>query len=173
MRKLRAEAACLSKAEPEDIYPLLKNSATYPFWSMIEYFELIKPGRDELHDVGAQRIFKTGRNVMHEEIVELIPNRLVAYTLLSGFPMLDYRAETLLDRLPGGGTRITWRCSFHPKYWGTGWFWQLVMRVVLRSFVRALARAAEDPPRREEILASGQGNSTSKQMIPSSQERPG
>jgi hypothetical protein len=169
MRKLQAAAAFVSKAAPEDIYPLLKNSASYPFWSMIEYFELIKPGRDELHGVGAQRIFKTGRNVMREEIVQLMPNRLVAYTLLSGFPMLDYRAEALLERLPPGGTRITWRCSFYPRYWGTGWFWRLVMQVVLRSFVRALARAAQDPRRREEILAAGRGNSTSKGMSPSKQ----
>jgi len=47
---------------------------------------------------------------MHEEVVALIPNRLLAYILLSGFPMSEYRAETLLEPLRGGGTKITWRC---------------------------------------------------------------
>ena len=148
MKKLQTGAAFSSTAAPEDIYRLVKNSAGYPFWSMIDSFELAKPGRDEIHGVGAQRIFRTGRKVMLEEIVEVVPDRLVAYTLLSGFPMRDYRAETVLEGLPEGGTRISWRCSFYPKYWGTGWFWWLVMYFVLRDFVRALARTAEDPQRR-------------------------
>ena len=70
----------------------LKNSATYPFWSMIDEFELVRPGTDEPHGVGSQRKFRTGRLVMHEEVVELVPDRLTAYALLSGFPMNEYRA---------------------------------------------------------------------------------
>jgi hypothetical protein len=122
MKKNHVQASFVSSAGPEAVYSLLKNSATYPFWSMIDEFELVRPGKDEPHGVGSQRIFRTGRLVMHEEIVELVPNRLVAYDLLSGFPMDQYRAETLLDLVDGGRTKITWRCSFYPKYVGSGWF---------------------------------------------------
>jgi Polyketide cyclase / dehydrase and lipid transport len=145
MRNIRVEESFVSSADPEAIYSLVKNSAAYPFWSMIDEFEMVRQGKDEPHGVGAQRIFRTGRNVMHEEVVELIPDRLTAYVLLSGFPMNEYRAETLLDPLEGGGTRITWRCSFYPTYLGTGWFWRLTMCYVLRRFVRDLARASEKP----------------------------
>lgn len=165
MRNIRVEESFVSSADPEAIYSLVKNSATYPFWSMIDEFEMVRQGKDEPHGVGAQRIFRTGRNVMHEEVVELIPNRLTAYVLLSGFPMNEYRAETLLDPFEGGGTRITWRCSFYPTYLGTGWFWRLTMSYVFRRFVRDLARASEKPKQRVEFLAAAHGNATSKRML--------
>jgi hypothetical protein len=70
MRNIRVEESFVSSADPEAIYSLVKNSATYPFWSMIDEFEMVRQGKDEPHGVGAQRIFRTGRNVMHEEVVE-------------------------------------------------------------------------------------------------------
>jgi hypothetical protein len=92
MRKSCSQASLVSSADSAAIYSLLKNSATYPFWSMIDEFELVRPGTDEPHGVGSQRKFRTGRLVMHEEVVELVPDRLTAYALLSGFPMNEYRA---------------------------------------------------------------------------------
>jgi Polyketide cyclase / dehydrase and lipid transport len=165
MKKIRAQASVVSSSDPEVVYSLLKNSATFPFWSMIDEFEMVSPGRDDAYGVGSRRIFRTGRLAMFEEVVEIVPNRLVAYVLLSGFPMNEYRAETLLDPLEGGGTRITWRCSFHPKYWGSGWFWRLMMTSVFRRLVRSLARASESRERVEEFLAAGHGNATSKRTL--------
>jgi hypothetical protein len=164
MKKSCAQASLISLADPEAIYSLLKNPATYPFWSMIDEFELIRPGTDEPHGVGSQRKFRTGRLVMHEEVVELVPNRLVAYTLLSGFPMSEYRAETILDPIEGG-TKITWRCSFYPKYKRSGWFWRLMMFYVFRRLVRGVARASETLEQRLEFLAAAHGNATSKRSL--------
>lgn len=161
MKKSCAQASFVSSADPETIFSLVKNSATYPFWSMIDEFKLVRPGTDEPHGVGSQRIFRTGRLVMHEEVVELLPGRLAAYTLLSGFPMNEYRAETILEPVEGG-TKITWRCSFYPKYWGSGWFWRLMMSCVFRRFVRDLARASENREQPLAFLAAAQGNATSK-----------
>jgi hypothetical protein len=73
MKKSCAQASLVSLADPEAIFSLLENPATYPFWSMIDEFELIRPGTDEPHGVGSQRKFRTGRLVMHEEVVELVP----------------------------------------------------------------------------------------------------
>ena len=164
MKKSRSQASLLSSAEASDIYSLLRNSATYPFWSMIDGFELVRPGTDEPHGVGSQRKFRTGRLVMHEEIVELVPDRLAAYTLLSGFPMNEYRAETILDPIDDG-TKITWRCSFYPKYGGSGWFWRHMMSYVFRRLVRGVARAAENRELRLKFLAAAQGNATSKHSL--------
>jgi uncharacterized protein YndB with AHSA1/START domain len=165
MKKSCAQASLVSSADPEAIYSLVENSATYPFWSMIDEFELARPGKDGPHGVGSQRIFRTSRLVMHEEVVELVPNRLTAYTLLSGFPMNEYRAETLLDPIEGGGTKITWRCSFYPKYRGSGWLWRLVMSNVFRRLVRGVARASEDREQRLEFLAAANDKATSKRTL--------
>lgn len=165
MKKVHAQASIVTSADPDVVYSLVKNSASYPFWSMIDEFEAVRPGKDGPYGVGSRRIFRTGRLVMHEEVVELVPDRLVAYILLSGFPMNDYRAETILDLLEGGGTRITWRCAFYPKYTGSGWFWRLTMSWVFRRFLRMLARTAENREQREEFLAAAHGNATSKRAL--------
>jgi hypothetical protein len=101
---------------------------------------------------------------MHEEVVELVPDRLAAYSLLSGFPMNEYRAETILDPVEGG-TKITWRCSFYPKYPGSGWFWRLMMSYVFRRLVCGVARASENREQRLEFLAAAHGNATSKRSL--------
>jgi hypothetical protein len=164
MKKSCAQASLVSSADSAAIYSLVKNSATYPFWSMIDAFELVRPGTEEPHGVGSQRKFRTGRLVMHEEVVELVPDRLAAYSLLSGFPMNEYRAETILDPVEGG-TKITWRCSFYPKYPGSGWFWRLMMSYVFRRLVCGVARASENREQRLEFLAAAHGNATSKRSL--------
>ena len=163
MKKSFVSASYVSTAKPADIYPLLKNSATWPMWAATEEYELVKPGRGERHGVGAQRRFRTGRNVMHEEIVELIPDQKVSYVILSDVPIKEYRADTILELLPDERTRIIWRASFHAKYWGTGWILRLLMYLVFRDFVRRLAQVAEDPKLAQEILSLSHGERTSKE----------
>lgn len=163
MKKSFVSASYVSTAKPADIYPLLKNSATWPMWAATEEYELVKPGRGERHGVGAQRRVRTGRNVMHEEIVELIPDQKASYVFLSDVPIKDYRADTILELLPGERTRIIWQASFHAKYWGTGWILRLVMYRVFRDFVRRLAQVAEDPKLAQEILSLSHGERTSKE----------
>jgi hypothetical protein len=145
-RRIEISVSAKSTAAPERIFPLLKNSETYPGWSMIDRYDAVKPGRDETNGIGAVRRLQTGSKVMCEEIVDIVPNRLVGYRLLSGLPLQDYQAQTRLDRQPDGGAEITWSCSFIPKYRGTGQFWKIVMRHILRRFVRDLARAGEQQP---------------------------
>ena len=102
---------------------------------------------------------------MKEEIVEAVQNERVSYTLLSGFPMLDYRSTTSLAAVPGG-TQISWTSSFHPKYPMTGWFWRGLMNRTLSSMVRGLASAAEDQERRRQILKLAQSGVSNKSDMP-------
>lgn len=143
MKRIELVEQSESAASPPEIYALLKNSSTYPDWSMVDSYKMERPGKNESHDIGEIRVLTTGPFVMLEEMTEFDPNRCVAYRLLSGFPLSDYRARTLLEALPEGGTRILWQSSFYPKYGGTAWFWRFLMRHILRRFVRDLARAAE------------------------------
>ena len=142
------------------MYALLVNSATYPLWSMIRYYESLRSGREGLHDVGALRLFKTNAiTVMREEVTDVAPNERVGYTLLSGFPLLDYRSQTTLEKT-SSGTRITWESSFYPKYPLTAWYWRRLMTWVLRKLVKSLSETAEDSARRSKILALAVGKTS-------------
>jgi hypothetical protein len=162
VKKIEVQASTNSSAQPEKIYSLLENSATYPLWSMIEFYESLHSGADGgIHKVGAIRLFRTGPFTMHEKITVMTPNLCVGYSLLSGFPMLDYSSMTTLEKIEAG-TRITWASSFYPKYPMTGWFWRGFMGWTLRRMVVLLARAAEDENRRSKILALAQGKTMAK-----------
>ena len=158
--RIQVQASTVSSAQPDEIYALLVNSATYPLWSMIRYYESLRSGREGLHDVGALRLFKTNAiTVMREEVTDVVPNERVGYTLLSGFPLLDYRSQTTLEKTTSG-TRIIWESSFYPKYPLTAWYWRRLMAWVLRKLVKSLSETAADPERRLEILALALGKTS-------------
>ncbi len=130
-------------APPETVYALLADSSTYPSWSDIGGYEMERPGFETPHGVGEIRVFFSyGVFKVREEIIELMPNRFMAYTLLSGLPMRDYRGETTLEPLPNGGTRITWQSSFLGVS-GNGWFMHWFMTWVLASLTASLVKGAE------------------------------
>jgi polyketide cyclase/dehydrase/lipid transport protein len=131
------------RADPAVIFGLLKDGSTWPQWAMFDSFELEQPGRHETYGVGAIRVFSTKVSRSREEITELIPDRKLAYTLLSGFPLRDYRAEVELLQTSRGKTTIGWRASFDPKYFGTGWFWRLFIKAVIATTAKQLAADAE------------------------------
>jgi uncharacterized protein YndB with AHSA1/START domain len=139
--RIRVAAAATSSADPARVFALLKDGSTWPDWTMFDSFELERPGRDEPYGVGAIRVFITRVSRAREEVVEIVPDQRLGYVLLSGFPFRDYRANVDLEPLPGGGTSISWRASFNPKY--LGWFWRLFMTRVLATIVAHLAAAAE------------------------------
>jgi hypothetical protein len=143
-KRFSVRASWVSSAPPEAIFSLVKDSSTYPQWTPVQRYEMERPGIHELHGLGEIRVLITGPLRAREEIVNLIPNRYMAYTLIGGLPMCEYLGETTLDPLADGGTRVTWQSSFYEKYPFTGWFWKLVMLWVLRLFVRAVSRAAEN-----------------------------
>ena len=60
--------------------------------------------------------------------------------LLAGLPFRNYQAVVEIEP-ELTGSRVTWSCSFYPKYVGTGWFWAIVMRQTLRTVSAQLAAA--------------------------------
>lgn len=159
-KRIQVRASAVSCAQPDEVYELLVNSATYPLWSMIRHYESLRPGREGLHDVGAVRLFKTNAiTVMREEVTDVVPNEHVGYRLLSGFPLLDYRSQTTLEKT-ASGTRIIWESGFYPRYPLTAWYWRRLMKWVLGRLVKSLAETAEDPDRRSKILSLAQGKTS-------------
>lgn len=132
-----------TKASPQTVFALLSDSSTYPKWGPVSGYEMERPGFTAPHGVGEIRVLSNlGIFRVREEIVELVPNRLMAYTLLSGLPMRDYRGETTLEALANGGTRFTWKSSFLAVN-GNGWFMKPFMAWVLATMTAALAKGAE------------------------------
>jgi hypothetical protein len=143
MSRIEVSVTVDCRADAEVIFGLLKDGSTWPQWALFESFELERPGRSETYGVGAIRVFSTKVSRSREEVTELIPDRRLAYVLLSGFPLRDYRAEVDLVRTNAGVTTIDWRASFKPKYFGTGWFWRLFIKAVLATTAKQLAVASE------------------------------
>jgi hypothetical protein len=131
----------LSAATAEAIYALLKDPANWPAWSPMDAAELDSPGADEPHGVGSVRALTRGRMRGLDQVVELIPGKRFSYRHLSGLPVRDYRADVDLAAVPGG-TQISWRSSFRPKYVGTGWFWRLALSRMLQQMASGLAEYA-------------------------------
>src|SRR3954451_2175288 len=130
----RIEHRVTTTADPPTVYGLLRDGASWPTWSPIESFELERPGADEPEGVGAVRLFRGGRVVGHDEIVELVPDRRLVYRHTSNLPIRDYRGEVDLEPVPGG-TAIRWMSTFEPQHRGTG----RVLRVGLARFVARTA----------------------------------
>ena len=107
-----------SAADAQTIYRLLADGHTWPAWSPIDSFT---PGPDghTPEAVGDIRLFRTGRTLSRERIVELVPGRRLSYELLAGLPLRGYRAD--VDLTPtDGGTVIHWQSRFTAKVPGTG-----------------------------------------------------
>ena len=130
-----------SSAGAAAVFALLKDSSSWPRWSVFISSGLERSGDQEPEGVGAIRTFATHVSRTRELVTKLVPDRQLSYQLLSGFPFRDYHADVVLTP-SGGGTRIDWTASFRCRY-GTGWFWRLFMNNVLSDMARRLAAAAE------------------------------
>ena len=133
MGRQRIEHHATTTADPATVYALLRDGAGWPTWSPIESFELERPGTSEPEGLGAVRLFRSGRVIGHDEIVELIPDRRFSYNHTSNLPIRNYRADVDLEPIPQG-TAIRWVSAFDPKLPGTGW----LMRRALDGFIAKL-----------------------------------
>lgn len=126
-------------ASVEQVWRLLDDSSTWPSWTPIDSFVLIRPGDGD--GPGEIREFVTGRYTVREEIVERRRGSRLSYVLLSGLPLRDYRAD--IDLTPrGDGTHIHWHTSFESKVPGMGGLYRRGLAKVTRRFVDGLAEHA-------------------------------
>jgi uncharacterized protein YndB with AHSA1/START domain len=142
MGEQRISARGRTDASPAAVYAALRDGSTWPEWTTIDTFELERPGTDgEPEGVGAIRVWRTKGRELREEIVELVPERRLAYTVLSGLAITGYRAD--VDLTPdGGGTEIHWHSSFRAKVPGFGGVYRRALQKATDSFVEGLAAYA-------------------------------
>lgn len=130
-----------SRAKPAAVFALLRESSSWPRWSMFLSSGVERPGNEDPEGVGAIRTFATHVSRTRELVTKLIPDRQLSYHLLSGFPFRNYHADVVLTP-SGDGTHIDWTASFQCRR-GTGWFWRAFMNNVLSDMAKRLAAAAE------------------------------
>lgn len=128
-------------AEVGTIWELLDDSATWPSWTPLDAHQPVSPrGPDGLGEV---RLFRNGRYNVREQIIERRPETHLAYTVLSGLGVRDYRAAIDLQPVPGSGTDLRWHTTFRPKVVGTGWLYARALRSATDAFVDGLAARLE------------------------------
>ncbi|MGW4062727.1 SRPBCC family protein [Amycolatopsis sp. NPDC004747] len=127
-----------SAASAADLYALLRDGASWPEWSPLGSFELVREGEGEPEGLGAVRLFKTNGVRSYERIVALEPGRRFGYALEHGLPLRDYVAY--VDLAPrDGGTDIHWHSTFTPKIPGTGWFYRWFLGAFIKRVAAGLA----------------------------------
>lgn len=139
-RKVHAEGD--TAAPPAAVYALLRDGATWPVWTEITSFVLEREGAGEREGLGAIRVWRSKGKTIREEIVELVPDRRLSYTVLSGLAVRGYRADIDLEPSADGGTHITWSSSFAPKVPGTGRVYETALQRATEGFVAGLAAHA-------------------------------
>jgi uncharacterized protein YndB with AHSA1/START domain len=128
-------------AAPEVVWRWLADAASWSTWTGLTDTRLERAGAPEPDGVGAIRRFARRGGSSLEEVVVFDPPRQLAYVLIRGLPIVNYRADVTLEPT-GAGTRVRWHSEFDTKYPGTG----APMRLFLRAFLgdtatRLVARA--------------------------------
>lgn len=131
----------VTAADADTVYALLRDGASWPRWSPLGSFELVRAGKDEPEGLGAIRLFRTGGIRSYEEIVALEPGRRFGYALDHGLPLRDYIAYVDLSPVEGG-TEIHWHSTFTAKIPGTGWFYRRFLGRFIGQVVAGLVGAA-------------------------------
>jgi uncharacterized protein YndB with AHSA1/START domain len=133
-----------SAAPPARVFELLADAPSWPRWAgpLIAQGSWEREGDSAPRGAGAIR--KLGRWPMfgREQVVAYEPPSHHAYTMLSGNPVRNYRADVSLAP-DGNGTLITWSATFEPRVPGTGRLLEAIYRRLIGSFARRLAAYAE------------------------------
>jgi uncharacterized protein YndB with AHSA1/START domain len=135
-----------SPAPPGVVFAILADSARWPDWAgpLIRHGSVEREGTPPPGGVGAIRRLGTTRFFSREEIVAYDPPHHLAYVILSGQPVRNYRAEVTLtpSDVDGGGTHISWRATFDPRIPGTGPLLRRYLGAIVGGFTRRLAAYA-------------------------------
>jgi uncharacterized protein YndB with AHSA1/START domain len=136
------EATGRSSAPPERVFALLEDAPGWTAWAGFPLAEYEREGDPAPHGVGAVRRLGNRLASTREEVIAHDPPHHLAYRILSGVPVKDYRADVTLTP-DGTGTAIRWVSTFRPKVPGTGPLLAPFLRLFIRRFARRLARHAE------------------------------
>ena len=146
MDKLHVEAEQTAQAAPAIVWALVSDATTYPRWgpwSEVGYRrqgDTSPGGPGAVYWLRSSRRYGLRRPVSVERILDAEEGRRLAYTVIGGIPVRNYRAEVTLVPV-AGGTRIRWTASWDRTL--AGRLVQRSLRRVYPQIVADLASAAE------------------------------
>lgn len=138
----RFERECA--APPQTVYGLLADVERWPQW----LGRVHSAGWDGLGasgGPGAVRRVAVSGLTMRERILVANPPHHHAYTIVSGLPVTNHRADVHLIGRPNG-TLIVWTATFEPRIPFTGPLVWLALRASMPTMVTALAKGADAQP---------------------------
>jgi uncharacterized protein YndB with AHSA1/START domain len=146
MNQLEVSAERTVRAAPEVLWALVSDVTRYPEWGPWRAAEYRRPGDTSPRGPGAVQWLQSSRRylgrypVSVEKILEVEEGRLLAYTVIGGIPVRNYRAEVTLTPA-GDGTHIRWTAQWDGTARGR-LVWRS-LRTLYPQIVEDLATAAE------------------------------
>ena len=111
MSRLHVEAEGTAAAAPDVVWGLVADANRYAQWGPWDASGYDRPGDDAEHGVGAVRRIRYRRTTSIERVLEVEEGRRIAYTVVKGIPVRNYRGEVVLSPT-AEGTRIHWSAAW-------------------------------------------------------------
>jgi uncharacterized protein YndB with AHSA1/START domain len=140
MEQFHVEAQGVTRATPDTVWALLADADGWSGWGPWNASGYESRGDQEPVGVGAIRVVRRRRTKITERVLEVEAGRRMAYTVVSGLPVRNYRGEVTLTATDSG-TRIRWTASWDRTVGG-----QVVLgplRGAFRDIVAGLVAAAD------------------------------
>jgi uncharacterized protein YndB with AHSA1/START domain len=153
MDRLHVEAERTTRAAPEAVWALVSDATRYPEWGPWSAGGYRRPGDTSARGAGAVQWLRSSRRaflrypVSIEKILEAEEKRRLAYTVIGGIPVRNYRAEVTLTPA-ADGTRVRWTATWDATLGG-----RIVRRAlsklypqIVADLVTAAENQAANPP---------------------------
>ena len=141
MGQLQVEAEGAAGARPDVVWALVSDANTYPRWGPWSEGGY-RPQSEGPSRKGSVQWFRYGRRTTSvEEILEIEAPRRIVYSVLSGLPVKNYRAEVTLTPTASNGTSVRWTATWDKTFMG-----RMVHRKLQKVYpeiVNALLAAAD------------------------------
>jgi uncharacterized protein YndB with AHSA1/START domain len=151
MRKLGVAAEQTAQATPEAVWELVSDATRYPQWGPWSAGAYQQPGDESPGGAGAVYWLRSSHRayLRHatsvEKILEADEGRRLAYTVIGGIPVRNYRAELTITPAPDG-TRVRWAATWDATL--AGRIVRRTLRKLYPQIVADLVAAAEKQPGR-------------------------
>lgn len=135
------EAEGATSASPGVVWALVADANSYPHWGPWNEGGYLPPAAGPSRKGSVQRFRYGRRTVSVEKILEVEAPRRLAYTVVEGLPVKNYRAEVTLRQTQAGGTSVRWVATWDSTFLG-----KVVRRKLQKVYpqvVNALIAAAD------------------------------
>jgi uncharacterized protein YndB with AHSA1/START domain len=133
------ESVSETSGSPANVWALLSDASTWSRWGAWSSVE-VEGGGQQCPD--AVRVLVRSPFRVRERITAWVPEQRMAYELVDGMRVRDYRSEVTLEHTATGGTMVRWRSSYRRA----GPLTALLLRLAVRDACTRLAKAASTHP---------------------------